>query len=118
MAETSGDDMPLTRSITGIFFLAISPMTLVNPSAEIAAKALGDAFKNAQIKTSVTGTMALAYSERVPPSGRLDDHRLVVSCLDERSKCYKTLGKSREAEADRQRIIKLTKDVDDEFFGR
>jgi hypothetical protein len=43
--------------------LGYSYMISVNPSAEIAAKALGDAFQKAQIKTSVTGTMALANAE-------------------------------------------------------
>jgi hypothetical protein len=35
----------------------------IDPSAEIAAKAIGDAFQKAQIKTLVTGTMALANTE-------------------------------------------------------
>jgi hypothetical protein len=43
--------------------LGYSYMISVNPSAEIAAKALSDAFQRAQIKTSVTGTMALANGE-------------------------------------------------------
>jgi hypothetical protein len=44
-------------------FLGYSYMISINPSAEIAAKALGDAFQKAQIKMSVTGTMALANAE-------------------------------------------------------
>src|ERR1700709_2357363 len=43
--------------------LGYSYMISINPSAEIAAKALGDAFQKAQIKTSVTGTMSLANAE-------------------------------------------------------
>jgi hypothetical protein len=43
--------------------LGYSYMISINPSAEIAAKALSDAFQKAQIKTSVTGTMALANTE-------------------------------------------------------
>ena len=43
--------------------LGYSYMISINPSAEIAAKALSDAFQKAQIKTSVTGTMALANAE-------------------------------------------------------
>jgi hypothetical protein len=43
--------------------LGYSYMISVNPAAEIAAKALGDAFQKAKIKTSVTGTMVLANTE-------------------------------------------------------
>jgi hypothetical protein len=43
--------------------LGYSYMISINPSAEIAAKALGNAFQKAQIKTSVSGTMALANAE-------------------------------------------------------
>jgi hypothetical protein len=43
--------------------LGYSHMISINPSAEIAAKALGDAFQKAQIRTSVTGTMVLANTE-------------------------------------------------------
>jgi hypothetical protein len=46
-----------------VALLGYSHMISINPSAEIAAKALGDAFQKAQIKTSVTGTMALANAE-------------------------------------------------------
>lgn len=46
-----------------IALLGYSYMISINPSAEIAAKALGDAFQKAQIKTLVTGTMALANAE-------------------------------------------------------
>jgi hypothetical protein len=43
--------------------LGYSYMISINPSAEIVAKALSDALQKAQIKTSVTGTMALANAE-------------------------------------------------------
>ena len=43
--------------------LGYSYMISINPSAEIAAKAIGDAFQKARIKTSVTGTMALTNTE-------------------------------------------------------
>jgi hypothetical protein len=44
-------------------FLGYSYMISINPSAEIAANALGMAFQKAQIKTSVTGNMTLANTE-------------------------------------------------------
>jgi hypothetical protein len=43
--------------------LGYSYLISINPSAEFAAKALGDALQRARIKTSVTGTMALANAE-------------------------------------------------------
>jgi hypothetical protein len=46
-----------------VALLGYSYTISINPSAELAAKALGDAFQKARIKTSVTGTMALANTE-------------------------------------------------------
>jgi hypothetical protein len=43
--------------------LGYSYMISINPSADIAAKALSSAFQRAQIKMSVTGTMTLANPE-------------------------------------------------------
>jgi hypothetical protein len=43
--------------------MGYSYMISINPSAEIAAKAVSDAFQKAKIKTSVTGSMALANTE-------------------------------------------------------
>lgn len=50
--------------------LGYSYLTSIQPSAEIAAKALSDALSRANIKTAVTGTMELANSEITLSAGQ------------------------------------------------
>jgi hypothetical protein len=46
-------------------FLGYSSMISVTPSAEVSAKALADAFRRAELKTTVSGTMSLAADSEV-----------------------------------------------------